>query len=281
MYKKNQSLIEEIKMVAGCHIEDTLVDHKIFFVLEGRCHLSFRDGSEHILHQGEMLALSKGMSFKTYMPTDTLFLSFVLQTRFNPHDHFSVTPKSEAPGKQRFTSLQISPVMRYFLEMMRIYPAEETKCHNYIDLKYKEFICILKNHYSQEEVANFFKQFEVRDCSFSDFVLENHMRVKNVSQLAALSAYSLSAFKRRFHANFGQSPYQWMKAQKATHIYYDIKTSDMRFSEICDQYNFSALSQFTTFCKAHFGETPSELRKKTHRGQNINERTGKSVQIVK
>jgi AraC-like DNA-binding protein len=262
MYKKNQSLIEEIKMVAGCHIEDTLVDHKIFFVLEGRCHLSFRDGSEHILCQGEMLALSKGMSFKTYMPMDTLFISFILQTRFNPHDHFSVSSKSDAPGKQRFTSLQINPVVRYFIEVMRIYPAEETGYHNYIDLKYKEFICILKNYYSPEEVANFFKQFGVRDCSFSDFVMENYSRVKNVKQLAALSSYSLSAFKRHFYTNFRQSPYQWMKKQKAISIYHDIRNSDMNFSEICDQYNFSALSQFTAFCKAHFGETPSELRKK-------------------
>jgi AraC-like DNA-binding protein len=269
MYKKNQSQIEEIKMVAGCHIEDTLVDHKIFFVLEGRCHLSFRDGSEHVLSQGEMLALSKGMSFKTYIPTDTLFMSFVLQTRFNPLDHFFPSRQSNIPEKQRLTSLKISPVMRHFLDVIRIYLAEESEHSSYIDLKYKEFLCILKNYYTQEEVTNFFKQFEVRDGSFSDFVMKNYTRVKNVKQLAALSSYSLSAFKRHFHIDFGQSPYQWMKKQKAINIYHDIRNSDMNFSEICNQYDFTALSQFTTFCKTHFGETPSDLRKKRHEGRKM------------
>lgn len=137
---------------------------------------------------------------------------------------------------------------------------QDLKNSEFVWLKEKELYYLLFTYYSNIELYNIFYPIVSRDVNFKSFVLKNHLKVRGVSELAELSGYSLSTFKRRFIDNFGESVYSWMQRQKSMHIFHLFKNEKVVLSEIITTYGFSSPSHFTRFCKKYYGVTPTQLK---------------------
>lgn len=70
---------------------------------------------------------------------------------------------------------------------------------------------------------------------------------------------SPTVFKRKFQDSFGNTPRQWLIQKKKEKLFRDIVMSDLTISELAEKYKFT-VNYITTFCREHFGKTPTQLR---------------------
>jgi len=93
-----------------------------------------------------------------------------------------------------------------------------------------------------------------------NLMYRNYRHVNSVQELADLSLYSSSGFKKQFYRVFGHSPSSWLRDRKSALILQDLNSSSLRIKEIADKYNFSSVSSFSTFCRKNFGSPPGKIR---------------------
>lgn len=136
---------------------------------------------------------------------------------------------------------------------------------NFHKLKREELFLYMRTFYSRKKLAFFFYPVLGCEVDFKDFVLTNYRSMKDVRQFAEAANMTLSTFNRHFKETFGDSAYQWMKANKAEMVRNSIVTTDANFTEIAHEYSFSSSAHLTSFCKKTFGQTPTELRNKGER----------------
>jgi AraC-like DNA-binding protein len=124
-------------------------------------------------------------------------------------------------------------------------------------MKRNELFLLFFVYYTKEELTHFLSKLSSKDFQFKRFVMGNYLSIKNVGELAEKANYSISGFIKKFHSNFGESPYQWIQKQKAKQIYVDINDRKKTLKEIASDYNFSSYQHFAKFCKTYLGSPPT------------------------
>ena len=113
--------------------------------------------------------------------------------------------------------------------------------------------------YDDQELARFFAPILSADSGFKDRVLRNYHCVNTAKELASKLNMSPTAFKQKFNDAFGLPAKQWMILKKKEKIFRDIVMTDIPISELADKYKYT-INYMTTFCKKHFGQSPTKLR---------------------
>lgn len=256
-------IIEVLKVLKGRVNEKFLSEAKIILVVQGKFSVSYEKYVDKTVPAGKMILLPPSCQYKARAEEDASIVVFRLRNKIELCDRVGLEQlynKIEDTSEE-FNPLDINEQIQIFLNGLKVYITDGLKCHYYFELKIREFFYLMRAYYTKEELAGFFHPILSNDKSFSDFVYNNHYKVKTVQDLAALSNYSYSGFIKRFKKTFGIAAYQWMKQQKATRILHDINCSDKTIKQICDDYDFNSLSQFNDFCKSNFGNPPSKIRK--------------------
>ncbi|MDH6358326.1 AraC family transcriptional regulator [Parabacteroides sp. PF5-9] len=260
MEKKYNPPIKEIKLMIGKSFDGHFQDDRLIFVIEGVIHLLLGEAITQKNIEKKMFIISKGTTYNILAKEESVLLLFNFQGYRRLFEHFFSSIDSP-PKKYRFLTLSIHEKIGCFMDTIRVCLLQEVLKMDYYYVKLYELILLLTNYYEEKELQEFFLPFRYKNHTFSNFVMENHEKVKSVKELVALSNYSLSAFKKHFYETFGQAPYQWMKTQKAIRLYAGLTLTDKSLTEICDTFGFSSLSQLAAFCKSNFGKSPSMIRK--------------------
>ncbi len=262
--KENKAPIEGLRINAANIWENIAEESKIIFVIEGRINISYGEVTDRIVESKQMFILRQGYQYKAYVEEDTFIMIFRISSQINFCDRFSIQQlyKKESKTEEEFNLLEVNDRLRGFLHWTYVNISDGIKCTHFFDIKKQELFFLLRAYYSKEDLALLFSSLLNNDQIFSNFIYDNHYKVKNIQQLVALSNYSVSAFNKRFKKSFGISPYKWMKDQRAKRIFHEINNYTKNFKVISEEYGFSSLSQFNDFCKVHFGLTPGEIRKK-------------------
>lgn len=269
MKKTDSALIEEFFLPVSDERKGITADDTIVFVTKGRVRISFDSGSKgYGISKGEAFTLAQGTSYWLEVLEEVGFLVFHIRTGGEiPRRFFSATEDS-SDGKEteaaQFPLLVMNSRLWYLVDTVRMGLSEISDNYNYFPIKIFELCHILRADYSPEEAMAFFRPVTQGDNSFISFVLENYRQINTVNELAELSQYSLSVFKRRFYESFGETPYHWIKRQKSLRILYLIRYSNLSFTEIGYQMGFGSLPQFTAFCKTNLGDSPSTIRRKSN-----------------
>jgi AraC-like DNA-binding protein len=159
------------------------------------------------------------------------------------------------------TTLLLKGRLPEFIRLLAGYLLDQVQLEPLYEALKQELFLLLKLYYTKDELACFFRPVLSKDLLFSDFVLKNCLKVNSVEALATLAHYSTSGFIKKFRRYFNESPYKWILHYKAKRILQDIQISRKPLKEIAEQYGFSSQSYFYSFCKKHYGKSPSELRK--------------------
>lgn len=85
---------------------------------------------------------------------------------------------------------------------------------------------------------------------------------RTVTDLAQMIGYGVNSFRMKFKKVFGIPAYEWLMQEKSKRLLVAIANSEDDFKNIIDEFDFSSHSHFYKFCKARFGYSPTELRKK-------------------
>jgi len=246
----------------GDIIERETKEVTVFFVLEGKCRISCESFLDEVLDKGSMMLFPPG-SLVTFTVEDHIqLISFQLKGLVNLCNCFPIDKLSlgEDIEKHSFPVLPIKPPIHEFLLTFKERIRDGLKCVYFLDLKFKEFLFLLRGYYTKSELKNFFSPLAGTDALFSVFIYKNYRKATTVQALVDKSGYSMSGFKKRFKKVFGMTPAEWLKEQKAKSIYHDITSSELSIKEICYKYEFATIPSFTYFCKSHFGDPPGKIR---------------------
>jgi AraC-like DNA-binding protein len=170
--------------------------------------------------------------------------------------------------KYDFRPFVIIPQLEAFLDQLVYYLDQGVKCEHFHEIKQQEMFLILRWFYSKEQLAYLFYPIIGQSIEFKSFVLDNHLKVKNIQELSNLAMMGRSNFDLKFKKEFGMAPGQWLLKQKAKHVKIHMLTPGVNISDILIKFNFNSATHFTRFCKQHYGCPPSKMMAKLQNEKN-------------
>lgn len=235
--------------------------NKLIYVLNGHAEISYNQYDFISMSSADFILVPTSASLSIVASSSCKFVCFEFEYIKDSWINKRLESLTNVLGSVSYTynKVKAKKALTLFFDNLLFFKSDLAK-NDFIELKEKELFYILFSYYSNIDIYNIFYPVISNDVNFRSFVLANHLKVRGVAELAALSGHSLSTFKRRFFDNFGESVYSWMQMQKSKHIIHLFKNEKVVFSEIISTYGFSSPSHFTRFCKKYYGVTPSELR---------------------
>lgn len=261
-----QPLVEILSASAGQTGDFPIRINEIIFLLEGELHFIFSDSLEHNVTKGHMVLLPSGGRYHYETLEKTVVLVFRIAKPIEICQCLSLEKfyKSYRPEKQdepHFSTLKINPRIWYFLEGVAHCLSDGVKCRNYANIVIKEFMLMLSIYYSKEEIYDFLFYLTLsEDVIFSEHVRRQWHLYKNVEDIAESMWMTPRKFSAKFKEVFSQTPYNWMKANRAKLIQKELLTTNKLIKQIAAEQGFDNKSQFTKFCKKELGASPTELR---------------------
>ena len=240
--------------------------NKIFFLLNGE--INFSCGQvNHVFEKGTFILSPRGSEYTASIEKDASLVVVNAHRKINFCEHFPLEILHKLNKDLNYKSAAIHPLkinntLSLYLTSVISTSLVGLKCKYFHDIKQRELFYYLRAFYSKTDLAAFFAPILNDDTDFAEIIYQNYESVKNLTELAVLTHYSLSGFKKRFLKVFGVSPYNWMEQEKAKKIHYEINCTQKPFKEIAAKYNFYSPSHFNTFCSKMFGMSPAKLRKK-------------------
>lgn len=262
-YEKGQNAaLEILKRPAGFVIERDLVDTEMVFVLAGRFDLSYGKLIREPIHKGKIMLFPPGSQVRAEVYEDVHLIICRLRDVAQLCECMSLERLYEEVGEvpEGFYMLDIHERISGFVDLFVQCVDDGLRCTYYFATKMKELFFLLRAYYTKAELAGFFLPLLGKDARFMNLMYKNYRQVKSVQELADLSNYSLSGFKKQFQRVFGTSPSEWMANQKAARIFQQLNNSPMSIKELADLYDFSSVSAFSTFCQQKFGMPPGKIR---------------------
>lgn len=233
----------------------------ILFLLEGRIEITYQEMPSVMFPSKYMGLIPYGREVAMDVLENSKFVvmkfdAFVTTCRQLNEEDYSSYLKSNPEG---LSLLEIKEPLQLFLELFLDLIDRGLDCIHLHDNKRKEFFFILRAYYSKEEIAQFLYPILSSEFQFKDFVFKNYKKVNNVNELIELSELSRAAFYSRFKKEFGITAKQWMQQKKSEAIRLRLSTPGASIKEVMYDFDFNSPSEFTRFCKAYLGDTPSSL----------------------
>ncbi|MDR1161368.1 MAG: helix-turn-helix transcriptional regulator [Tannerellaceae bacterium] len=234
----------------------------LLFILEGEMNVSCNEFKNHLCIGGDMIFVARDANLiaETYTEVQYLLLSFNNQLQIIEQLELEEL-KEHSNERSIFNKLEIRTPLQGVLDSILFYQDNKIRSRLLDEAKQKEIFLVMKTFYTQLELSRFLKPVLNQDMDFKAFVFKHYIEAKNVDELAQLCNLSVRSLTRKFKLYFGDSPYRWMLKQKAHHIKMVLVDKKIPMQQIIKEYGFSSPAHFTTYCKKHFGMTPSAYRK--------------------
>ena len=231
----------------------------LLFVLSGNLYFSTAGIENQPVDGGHMFLVLAGDNFYMRAITEVTLLRCAppLETLYKRMDDIV----SDSPSRER-KRIPVLPLQALLLrelhtiqEMMRagiLSPYVQR-------LKTELVLSVLRELYAKGELAAFFTQAFTGDHEFKAQVLKVYSNADSVKELAYKMNISISTLKRKFQSAFGMSVKQWLIQKRKERLLHDITQTKMSIAELAEKYKLTG-NYLSTFCREHFGKSPTELR---------------------
>lgn len=160
------------------------------------------------------------------------------------------------------TQVNIDGLLHNFKESINILiDNPELADENLIKTKLKEFILLMSKSQNAPSQVDFLSAlFKKNHSDFSKTITNNLYSNLSIIEYAHLCNMSVSSFKRRFEAEFKNTPKKYileMRLEKASKL---LSYNDLRISDVAYHCGFETISTFNRAFKSHFGKSPSKYR---------------------
>ena len=242
--------------------EQLVAVSEIFFILDGRCRITFGPVKNLVLEKSQAILVAVGNHYTMEMLDDCDMFVCRIEPGVQLCETFSL--KNLFPEKHKvkrsFSVLEMNERIWSYMNHTVKCLDEGLRCTKFLQMKATELMYMFRAYYSKETLAEFFYPMLNDDLQFARTVLDNCMEVKSKSDLAALTHLSPSRFGAKFKEVFGVSPYRWLLDRKSEKIYYELNYTDKPLKQISEEFHFSSVQHFNDFCKKQFGITPGQIR---------------------
>lgn len=261
------SLLAIVEKTKGEKLEINERFNRIIFLLKGK--VNFLYGSSYTaLESGSFILLPRGCEYTLNLQEDSTFIIVHVHHNINFCEHFSLVMLHQLNKnfKNNLTTihpLKINALIASYLQNIYTTHTAGLKCKFFHDLKQRELLYYLRAYYPKNELMYFFAPMLNENTDFVETIYQNYESAKSITDLADITHYSLSGFKKRFNKVFGMAPHTWIEKEKSKRIHHEINCTQKSFKEIALKYNFYSSSHFTRFCTKMYGMSPAILREKT------------------
>ena len=233
----------------------------VIFLLEGEAIVSCNEFVNRHFKKGDIFFIPRAAETQFVAVEDCKLVSCMFDviksvcSKSNLHSHWAICKDM----KYDFQPVRIKPQFEAFLDQLIYYLNLGAKCEHFHEIKQQEMGLIFRWFYTREQIAQLFYPIIGQSLDFKAFVLDNHMKVKNIQELSGLSMMGRSSFDLKFKKEFGMPPGQWLLKQKAKHVKIHMAMPGINISDILIKFDFNSPTHFTRFCKQHFGAPPSKI----------------------
>lgn len=261
-----RSILEPIEVKGGEYlIREEVERFTLGFILSGEMDISTAGSVCQRVGEKQMFLIAAGDNFHGRAITDISLMrcSFTrdmsLCNRFSIEQLQKYIPLGFQQEKCGITLLPIHELLFKELEVTREIMRTGMSCIHYQRIKKEMLFIELCGFYQKEDLARFFAPILGTDNDFKENVLQIYPQVETAQELIDRLNMSPSAFKRKFRETFGISARQWLIRKKEQKLIRDILMTNISIAELAEKYKFTA-NYMTTFCRKHFGKSPTELR---------------------
>ena len=231
------------------------------YILNGNITVSYERNRRRNLATGETLLITKDTFIQFEIIDKAVLIFLKLENIVRHFSQTSIKSLIEISEGEEWNILKARGHFHEFWRLIFLYLKDGIDMNGIDQLIEDQLFMLIKEYYSMKEISVFLHTLLDENILFADLVKNNCLRVNSISELAQLANYSSSGFIKKFQKCFNEAPYQWITKFKAKRIMQDICFTQDYFCEISDRYGFTSQSYFYTFCKKHYGLTPTELRK--------------------
>lgn len=164
--------------------------------------------------------------------------------------------------------ISIKNTLRIFLKGIYEYLEHKGIHSSVYPHKLTELLLLICFSYEPNELQNIFGCLKV--SAFQRNVYTHYKGIRSVGELSGKLNMNKYTFSKQFNDEFGISPAKWLSQQLAKDIIRKISNSNILAKDLMYEFNFSSATDFTRFCKRHYGQTPTELIKQ-FQSKNFNE----------
>lgn len=262
-----QSILQVRNFKAGENIVKEATDcSALVFLLSGEIELSTGSVLDQKIEGPSMFFIAASERFCAKIKQDTtlvrcrLDLQVALCNRFAIEHLTQLKPNRNAKAeKNRIPVLPIHSLLHTELEAVVEAIRLGLMCVHYHQIKRNALLICLRGFYSKGQLADLFAPILGVESEFKEKVIRSYSDVESVKELVTALNMSPTTFKRKFHQAFGTTAKQWLIEKKKERVFQDLIMSHAPIAELADKYKFSE-NYMTTFCKEHFGKTPTQIR---------------------
>ncbi len=236
-------------------------ENYIFYVLEGKKTWHTSHGSYEI-SAGDCVLVRKG----TCILEQFFDIGFCLVLFFIPDEFICDTLKNRSVpiGK---TNEKYKPVIQlnatetlrsFFVSMYTYFAGTTTPDKSLLELKFRELILNIADNPNNVGALSYFCSLmsEPQSVSLERVMNDNYCFNLKLQQYAILGNRSLSAFKRDFQKQFGNTPGKWLLEKRLQHAQFLLANMDKTVSEAAFESGFENLSHFSRCFKGRFNISP-------------------------
>jgi AraC-like DNA-binding protein len=266
-YEGGENPLIEVRKIKRMETGETLLScNEIIFVLSGKIRINMLYNQNGELNKGQFVFLPSGYNafYKAINKSQIIIFrldeSIRLCYTYSLEHLYNRVKNDDKP--ENFSMLDSNVRMWHFINALVDTWEDGLRCRLYLQVKVSELLLLMRVYYSEEQLGQFFYFILRSDTAFAEFVRISYLQYPTVIKLAKAMNMTPQQFTKRFINVFGQAPYGWMLREKARLIYGELCQSDKPIQEIAAQFGFPIPANFTRFCKAAFGMSPGEIRKK-------------------
>lgn len=238
----------------------------LIFLLEGNVNVEI-NGKQRDLVRRDFIFVAKRMSLIFSMDNACKILIVRIKDQIQLCQSFNIIELVETAKKEKkpienieFSVLKMCDPLWYYAKNLVSLLDDGLKCINFLRNKVEEVLILLRAYYTKEELYDIFYYILNPDAVFVEFVRQNWQNYRTVSELASAMNLSSQSFIKHFKEIYGRPPGEWILEEKSKLIFMEIKAGIKTFQQISDDFDFTAQSNFSRFCKKMFGASPYEIR---------------------
>lgn len=251
----NRGELGQGKILTG--MEDN--SNHIIFVFEGELGISSRMGDNYRLTAGHCMFLSRESEpvIRAVSTATVMWLDFSNRPVLCRHDCLDSITAGVAINHIHIPVLPIDPVLMQIIKEM---PMIDSPCYHL--LKEYDLFMIMRERYSERELALFFKDILRPARDMRAFVMSNYRQAKSIKDFAWRANLSESTFVRRFREVFGMSVHQWMMKQKEKDLCEMIANGERDTNKLAEGIGLGNQASLYQFCRRRFGCSVTEIIKR-------------------
>jgi len=246
-----------------------ITEHTLILVTKGAKVFRFPD-REIIVEAGKAIFLQRGCYLlcesltreQNYESISIFFNEEVLRDFWISLQPDLAFIKAEKDELEQGIILDMSPELEGFREtIINSLTYKGKLLEQIITLKLKELLLLLIDSDAGPKISYFFNEIFYSGLPDPAYVVASHLlKPLTLSDYAALSQRSLSAFKRAFQEKKECSPGQWILEKRLEHSRALLKTTDKTINEISELSGFTNASSFIRAYRKRYSITPKAER---------------------